>query len=656
MTIGSAELLIITLGSLLVSSFLVWLAAKITRVTDATFGRALVVGLLGLAMGLVASLLGVRMPIPPLVAVILGIAVSVALIRIVFRTTVGKAVATWFLAAVGHGVLAFAVAAGMLGSLGLSSGHFSPVSRLASVLGNRPSWSREPVCTVLGSQRQPTVYKERVAYADHRGSDFDIYLYDMQTGEEKLVCGGPGNQTSPDLWGDSLVWIDDRNGTPTVWWRDLASGTERPVHPTGSPQSSPSVWGDYVAWEEVDCIFVCDLSSGAVEGWAGFAPCVGARGVVREYREGSNSEVRFASYSNGPSEDLLSQDAALTHRPTATSSRPNIRGSAVAFEYKANAYDDSDIGIYDLDRQRLRVVERRGEQRKPILGEGIVVFMDRPSGSTWRLCRHDLATGKTYVIREDCDESDSYDVSGTTVVYTEPEPGGVGQDIWVSRPLESATPEAGWLSQSLRNLTSALSEQKGRAPSTELHIGEQLDGRRIEQLPYDGTIIVRSSDLERIKQYGGLQHNERWRGDSPLGLVAYLMMFYIDSDLQEVTIVPGWVQTTSALENREDYPYRFAIEATTFDDDEGRNLPYIETVMLQHADMIAMSEAYAFYGFCTAVEGPERIDRPYVGLTDEFDASPNFRTRVEVLDSRLSSYQGRDYIDEIRLRVRIEAK
>ncbi len=172
----------------------------------------------------------------------------------------------------------------------------------------------------------------------------------------------------------------------------------------------------------------------------------------------------------------------------------------------------------------------------------------------------------------------------------------------------------------------------------------------------EGTITVRSSDLERIKQVGGLHYNQQWRSDSLLGLVAYLVMFYIDRDLQEVAIVPGWVQTTSALENHDSYPYRFSIEATTFDDDEGRNLPYIETVLLQHVDTVAMNEAYAFYGVCTAIEGPERIDRPRVGLSDEFDASPHFRTMVEVLDSSLSSYHGKEYIDEIRLRVRIEAK
>jgi len=63
-------------------------------------------------------------------------------------------------------------------------------------------------------QYNPAIYGNYVVYEDIRdGSGMDIYLYNIESGEEtKLNSGQEGNATQPDISGDRIVWQDNRSG------------------------------------------------------------------------------------------------------------------------------------------------------------------------------------------------------------------------------------------------------------------------------------------------------------------------------------------------------------------------------------------------------------------------------------------------------------
>ena len=106
------------------------------------------------------------------------------------------------------------------------------------------------ICTATGSQYAPAIYGDVVVWGDNRGTDSDIYGYDLSAGQEFTVCTATGYQGSPAIYGDVVVWRDSRGADSDIYGYDLSSGQEFTVCTATDHQDSPAIYGDVVVWTD----------------------------------------------------------------------------------------------------------------------------------------------------------------------------------------------------------------------------------------------------------------------------------------------------------------------------------------------------------------------------------------------------------------------
>ena len=113
--------------------------------------------------------------------------------------------------------------------------------------------------------------------------DFDIYAYDLERDLEVPVAVAPGQQETPAIHGDMVVWSDNRNRPEDapynegcsncpdnpfdIYSYNLKTGEERPLTQTGGYNGRPSVHGQRVTWQHFQernesAIVLLDLETG----------------------------------------------------------------------------------------------------------------------------------------------------------------------------------------------------------------------------------------------------------------------------------------------------------------------------------------------------------------------------------------------------------
>ncbi len=80
-------------------------------------------------------------------------------------------------------------------------------------------WGKErPVSIWPGSQQeQPAIDGHIVAWSDNRSGNYDIFMYDLETGHESWICINPFFQISPAISGERIVWQDMRSGNSDIY-------------------------------------------------------------------------------------------------------------------------------------------------------------------------------------------------------------------------------------------------------------------------------------------------------------------------------------------------------------------------------------------------------------------------------------------------------
>ena len=118
---------------------------------------------------------------------------------------------------------------------------------------------------------------------EDRRQDFDIYAYDLERDVEIPVAVMPGQQRAPAIHGDMVVWSDNRNrpeDAPTnegcsncpdnpfdIYSYNLKTGEERPLTQTSGYNGRPSIHGQRVTWQQFQernesAIVLLDLETG----------------------------------------------------------------------------------------------------------------------------------------------------------------------------------------------------------------------------------------------------------------------------------------------------------------------------------------------------------------------------------------------------------
>ncbi|WP_214021214.1 Ig-like domain-containing protein, partial [Methanoculleus sp.] len=122
------------------------------------------------------------------------------------------------------------------------------------------------------NQWLPVIHGNYIVWYDNNGGDTNIVLYDIAAGEEKatIICnpelGTDTTKFKPALSDEYVAWEEKDDG---IWLYEIATGDRRVVSPSDADQSWPSICDDLIAWEDYrwgaawqSAIYLHDLETG----------------------------------------------------------------------------------------------------------------------------------------------------------------------------------------------------------------------------------------------------------------------------------------------------------------------------------------------------------------------------------------------------------
>lgn len=111
------------------------------------------------------------------------------------------------------------------------------------------------VCQSLENQTNPAIYGDNVVWQQYNttSKSCDIYMYDLSkdpTDAETQITNNTSNQINPAIYGDKIMWQDNRNGNWDIYMYDLTLGIERQLTTNTRNQIDPAIYDNKVVWTD----------------------------------------------------------------------------------------------------------------------------------------------------------------------------------------------------------------------------------------------------------------------------------------------------------------------------------------------------------------------------------------------------------------------
>jgi beta propeller repeat protein len=204
--------------------------------------------------------------------------------------------------------------------------------------------------TTGSDQQAPSISGDWIVWEDTRDAGWDIYGYNIVTGEERRITREGAVAHDPAISGNRVVWQDFRHGNYDIFFTSLVSGTPKQITSGTAEHSAPAIDGNRIVWQDTRNgnfdIYLYDLSS--------------------------------------HTETLLTPGA-----PGADKKYPAIAGSLVVWQDSRNNLSSTDIFMNDTSTGMLVDLTPgllTSTQMKPAISGTRVVWRDdqlKPVGSIW---------------------------------------------------------------------------------------------------------------------------------------------------------------------------------------------------------------------------------------------------------------------------------
>jgi beta propeller repeat protein len=304
----------------------------------------------------------------------------------------------------------------------------------------------------------PSFSDDRIVWTDFRNDDLDVYLFDFETGQERLLSHLPGapnsplpdHQLAPVISDNRVVWQDDANDRWDLYSYDLLAGTTRSILISQpdlllTNQHHPSLNGDRLVFTNETFLFsglyqilevyYYDLSRGAL---LSLAPDLSLRFRAQVYRNqivyeepGGNRSVLAPSY---PTELSLRVPVASVG---VNSIEPAVHNNRVAYTVLDDGQADVYTARYDhsvravVDHERLS--NRAEFDAAPAVRGHYVAWHAGTPGGLSNINLKDLETGETIPVTTSGGLHLYPALSNERLVWS------AGNNVWVAgleRPVE----------------------------------------------------------------------------------------------------------------------------------------------------------------------------------------------------------------------------
>lgn len=119
-------------------------------------------------------------------------------------------------------------------------------------LYNLNSRTERPLTTSRASSTRPAVSGSYVVWQEHLDGtgDDDIMLYDLRSNVSTKITQSLAFQTNPAIDGDRVVFEDNRNGNTEIYLYEISTGNTFRITSNAARQRNPRISGDLVTWED----------------------------------------------------------------------------------------------------------------------------------------------------------------------------------------------------------------------------------------------------------------------------------------------------------------------------------------------------------------------------------------------------------------------
>jgi beta propeller repeat protein len=106
------------------------------------------------------------------------------------------------------------------------------------------------ITTNTARQERPAIYEDKIVWQDYRNGNYDIYMYDLSTGQEAQITTNSATQWDPAIYEDKIVWQDYRNRNSDIYMYDLSTSQERQITTNTARQERPAIYEDKIVWQD----------------------------------------------------------------------------------------------------------------------------------------------------------------------------------------------------------------------------------------------------------------------------------------------------------------------------------------------------------------------------------------------------------------------
>jgi len=130
---------------------------------------------------------------------------------------------------------------------GCSSGTFCSFS---GTCVEPPKFEIVQITTNTAHQTNPAIYDDKIVWQDLRNGNYDIFMYDLSTGQETQITTNTVYEGQPAIYDNRIVWEDNRNGNYDIYMYDLSTGEETQITTNTARQTIPAIYDDKIVWQD----------------------------------------------------------------------------------------------------------------------------------------------------------------------------------------------------------------------------------------------------------------------------------------------------------------------------------------------------------------------------------------------------------------------
>jgi len=243
----------------------------------------------------------------------------------------------------------------------------------------------------MAEQYCPDIYGNRIIWNDFRNSNWDIFLYDLNTSTETRITQSPSTEYFQDISGARIAFEDYRNGNSDIYMYDLDEGTEIRVTTDPDPQILPDIDGDRIVWEDQrnnTCeIYLYNLDEGTERRITSNSPHQydvtrpGISGDRIVWEDSRNCDYEHINNYDIYMYDLGTGNETQVTTDTATQTFPAISGNRIVWQDERNG--NLDIYMYDIDTgEETQITTDTASQSRPAISGSRIVWQDERNGNS----------------------------------------------------------------------------------------------------------------------------------------------------------------------------------------------------------------------------------------------------------------------------------